>query len=159
MAGPNEAELIKRLRGEGLYDGQLLHLDFHPLNVLCVGREAKVILDWANARVGDARADVARTRSIFRLVSRWPTDLSPDFDAVRTALERAWWDGYTQVSGSLPDMTLFDIWTGIAFIRDLEQYIGRPDFWMEPTDFDRVRDDVASLKHQVGLSGGAIGDA
>jgi aminoglycoside phosphotransferase (APT) family kinase protein len=152
MAGSNEAELRKRLRDGGLHDGHLLHLDFHPLNVLCVGREATVVLDWANMRVGDARADVARTRSIFRLVSRPPTASSPGFDAARMALERAWVDGYIQAAGPLPDMTLFDIWAGVVFIRDMEQYIGRSDFWMEPADFDRARDYVATLKRQVGLS-------
>jgi aminoglycoside phosphotransferase (APT) family kinase protein len=152
MAGPNEAELRMRLLEAGLLDGHLLHLDFHPRNVLCVGREATVVLDWANVRVGDPRADVARTRSIFRLVSPPPSAASLDFDAVRVALERAWMDGYTEVAGPLPDMTLFEIWAGVAFIRDMEQYLGRPDFWMEPTDFDRVRDYVATLKHRAGLN-------
>jgi aminoglycoside phosphotransferase (APT) family kinase protein len=152
MAGPDETELRTRLREGGLRDGHLLHLDFHPLNVLCVGPEATVVLDWANVRVGDPRADVARTRSIFRLVSSPPTDSSPGFDSVRTTLERAWMDGYTQVAGPLPDMALFEIWAGVVFIRDMEQYLGRPDFWMEPADFDQVRDYVASLKQQAGLS-------
>ena len=96
---------------------------------------------------------VARTSSIFRLVSHPPADFASDFDAARTALARAWLAGYTQVAGPLPDMTLFDIWAGVVFIRDMEQYIGRPDFWMEPADFDRVRDYVAALKLRVGLSG------
>jgi hypothetical protein len=61
-------------------------------------------------------------------------------------------DGYTQLAGPLPDMALFEIWAGVVFIRDMEQYLGRPDFWMGPADFDRVRDYVASLKQRAGLS-------
>ena len=152
LAGPDEAALRTRLRAGGLRDGHPLHLDFHPRNVLCAGGEATVVLDWANVTVGDPRADVARTRSIFRLVSLPPTASSPGFDSVRTTLERAWMDGYTQRAGPLPDMALFEIWAGVVFIRDMGQYIGRPDFWMEPADFDRVRDYVATLKRRAGLS-------
>src|SRR5579864_1181628 len=57
LAGPDEEELRTRLQERGLDDGHLLHLDFHPRNVLCVGPEATVILDWANVAVGDPRAD------------------------------------------------------------------------------------------------------
>jgi aminoglycoside phosphotransferase (APT) family kinase protein len=153
MAGPQEVELSGRLRGLGLSDGHLLHLDFHPLNVLCVGREVTVVLDWANVKVGDPRADVARTMSIFQLVSQSPTVSSPDFKAVRTRLEHAWMAGYTQVAGPLPDMAVFEIWAVATFIRDMEKKIGMPDFWMEPADFDRLRDSVAALKRRAGFSG------
>ncbi|HEX6510380.1 MAG TPA: phosphotransferase [Chloroflexota bacterium] len=151
MAGPDEEELRARLRESGLRDGHLLHLDFHPRNVLCVGREATVVLDWANVKVGDPRADVARTRSIFRLVSP-PSSAAPGFDSVRMRLEHAWMDGYTQLAGPLENMLLFEIWAGVVFIRDMGQYLGREDFWMESADFDRVRDYVASLKQRAGLS-------
>lgn len=41
-----------------------LHLDYHPLNVLAEGGRVSAVLDWENVRLGDARADVARTLSI-----------------------------------------------------------------------------------------------
>jgi aminoglycoside phosphotransferase (APT) family kinase protein len=151
LAGPEEAELSMRLQKAGLNDGHLLHLDFHPLNVLCIGREATVVLDWANVAVGDSRADVARTMSIFRLVSPPPAASSYDFKLVRARLEHAWINGYTQVAGPLPDMALFEIWAGAVFIRDMEKKIGMPDFWMEPTDFARLRAYVDTLKQKAGL--------
>ena len=152
MAGPDEVELTARLRELGLRDGRILHLDFHPLNILCVGQEATVILDWANVAVGDTRADVARTMSILRLVSPPPAVSAPDFYSLRMALERAWIEGYTQIAGPLPDLTLFEIWAGVAFIRDMEKKIGMPEFWMAPADFDRLRSHVATLKRRAGLS-------
>jgi aminoglycoside phosphotransferase (APT) family kinase protein len=151
MADPDEAELKTRLRASGLRDGHPLHLDFHPLNVLCVGAEATVVLDWANVTVGDPRADVARTRSIFRLASPPSTASSSGLDSLRATLEGAWMEGYTQLAGPLPNMALFEIWAEVVFLRDMEQYIGRPDFWMEPSDFDRVRDHIALLKGRAGL--------
>ena len=38
----------------------LVHLDLHPLNVLMT-RRGPVVIDWANAAVGDAAVDVALT--------------------------------------------------------------------------------------------------
>jgi aminoglycoside phosphotransferase (APT) family kinase protein len=149
-AGPGEVELHARLRETNLRDGHILHLDFHPLNVLCVGSEATVILDWANVAVGDPRADVARTRSIFQLVTR--PSAAPGFASVRGSLERAWMAGYTQLTSTLPDMTLFEIWARLVFIRDMEQYLGRPDFWMELADFDRLRASVVTLKQRAGFT-------
>ena len=37
----------------------ILHLDFHPLNLVCGPRPALVALDWTEADVGDVHADVA----------------------------------------------------------------------------------------------------
>jgi Ser/Thr protein kinase RdoA (MazF antagonist) len=150
-AGPNEGELRARLRARGLRDGHILHLDFHPRNVLCVGQEVTVLLDWANVTVGDPRADVARTRSILQLVTPPPSVSGPDFAVARAKLERAWTDGYAQQAGPQPDMALFEIWAGVVFIRDMEQHLGKPDFWMGPSDFDRLRDHVATLKQRAGL--------
>jgi aminoglycoside phosphotransferase (APT) family kinase protein len=36
----------------------ILHLDLHPLNVM-IARSGPVVIDWANARVGDPDVDVA----------------------------------------------------------------------------------------------------
>ncbi|MGE3806911.1 MAG: phosphotransferase [Gemmataceae bacterium] len=41
-------------------DQALLHVDFHPLNLICTG-SGLVVLDWDSADVGDPWADVANT--------------------------------------------------------------------------------------------------
>ncbi len=52
---------------EGLPDGdRLCHGDFHPGNILMDGA-TPVLIDWTNARRGDAAADVARTLLILRI--------------------------------------------------------------------------------------------
>jgi aminoglycoside phosphotransferase (APT) family kinase protein len=149
--GPHEEELRSRLRMCGLRDGHILHLDFHPRNVLCTGQEATAVLDWANAEVGDPRADVARTLSIFRFVSP-PPGVGSTFATARARLERAWMDGYTEVTEPLPDMELFELWAAIVFIRDMEQHRGKPGFSMSPQDFDRVRVAIGRLRERTGLS-------
>ncbi len=37
----------------------ILHLDFHPINLLFQGLEGRAVLDWCDADVGDPHADVA----------------------------------------------------------------------------------------------------
>jgi len=57
------AELHRRLDAVPAPPGQqgrIVHLDLHPGNVL-VTPEGPVLIDWSNARVGDAAEDVATT--------------------------------------------------------------------------------------------------
>ncbi|MFI6325080.1 phosphotransferase [Nonomuraea sp. NPDC050556] len=62
--GRQLAALHTRLHGIAapgwLGDGQVLHLDLHPLNVLLTPYGPRVI-DWCNARGGDPALDVATT--------------------------------------------------------------------------------------------------
>ena len=44
----------------------LLHLDLHAMNVLVERGNICAVLDWANTRAGDPRADLAWTASILR---------------------------------------------------------------------------------------------
>ena len=55
----------------------LLHLDYHPLNLLIAGTDVSGVLDWANARAGDPRADIARTASILDLAPAAGGDYGP----------------------------------------------------------------------------------
>lgn len=64
-AGARAERLAPLLRG--FDDHRLLHLDFHPDNLMLAGDQI-VVLDWANVRVGPAAADLARTASIIDLV-------------------------------------------------------------------------------------------
>jgi Ser/Thr protein kinase RdoA (MazF antagonist) len=54
------AELHHRLHAISFEDGQLLHVDLHPDNVLLSGR-GPVVIDWTNARAGKPAFDVAVT--------------------------------------------------------------------------------------------------
>lgn len=51
---------------QGLSDGdRLLHLDFHPGNIIA-GPDGPRVIDWITAARGDPAADVARTTLLFR---------------------------------------------------------------------------------------------
>src|SRR5919107_2337650 len=68
-AGSGEEALVARLRETNPREDWLVHLDYHPLNVMTDGERVTGVLDWTNARAGDPRADYARTLTILRLDS------------------------------------------------------------------------------------------
>ena len=125
----------------------LLHLDYHPLNVMCVGSRVSGVLDWANVRVGDARVDLARTITLMRLAPSPPgTPLLVDRGA-RLILEAAWRAGYRSAARDLRigDGEPFDhldalcVVTGTLMERDLRPKLGRPGVWLTERHLARIR--------------------
>jgi aminoglycoside phosphotransferase (APT) family kinase protein len=92
---------------------RLLHLDYHPLNVLVHDQQVSTVLDWTNAHAGDPRADFARTVTILRLSP-------PRGGAVerlgRLLLEIGYRIGYGPLG---PDITPFYVWAALAMQHDL----------------------------------------
>ena len=77
------------------------------------------MLDWANARAGDPRADLARTASIILLGPAGPGE-PPGLGAlVRRALVAGWRHGYEAASGPVGDLAPFYVWAGALMVRDL----------------------------------------
>jgi aminoglycoside phosphotransferase (APT) family kinase protein len=58
-----QADLQRRLHALPWGGQSLLHLDFHPLNVL-MGPDGPVVIDWTNARPGPPGLDVAMSALI-----------------------------------------------------------------------------------------------
>jgi aminoglycoside phosphotransferase (APT) family kinase protein len=69
--------------------GQVLHLDFHPANVMLTSG-GPVVIDWTNARAGPAGADVAMAYLIMGSseVDQVPAPVRPLMKSFRTALIR-----------------------------------------------------------------------
>jgi aminoglycoside phosphotransferase (APT) family kinase protein len=117
-ANPGAETLTERLRTRAARPDALLHCDYHPLNVLTDGRRITGVLDWANASIGDARADAARTVSILRADVRGSEASLLIERGLRRALEWGWRRGYEQVA-PLGDLTLFYAWAGAVMEHDL----------------------------------------
>lgn len=99
----------------------LLHLDYHPLNVLVHGDRISAVIDWVNTRAGDPRHDVARTYSI---LTADPTAGDVDRSLVRS-FRHAWLDGYADAAGARPaELAAFVAWAGSHMGRDLAQRHG-----------------------------------
>jgi Ser/Thr protein kinase RdoA (MazF antagonist) len=74
-----------------LDDGtSLCHLDYQPFNVLADAGVITGIVDWSNARTGDARADIAWTTAVLAFAP----SLRPDLSTGVPAFTAAWRRGY-----------------------------------------------------------------
>ncbi|HEY2594570.1 MAG TPA: aminoglycoside phosphotransferase family protein, partial [Chloroflexota bacterium] len=129
----------------------LLHLDYHPLNVLTANGAVTCVLDWANAAIGDPRADVARTVSLLRLAPSPPGTPTALGFALRVLLELAWRTGYRRAAGRLGDMPAFYAWAGSMMERDLAPKVGQPGVWLQPSDLARIHQWTVTWKRQAGL--------
>ena len=118
----------------------LLHLDFHPFNVLVENGAVTAVLDWANARPGDPRADLARTLSLLQSAPL-PNGAAGARLRVRLhAFMTGWRDGYRQSTGWFAAPAPFCWWAGLVLERDLAPRLGRPDLpWLTPAYLARVR--------------------
>ncbi|GHO62619.1 hypothetical protein KSC_015110 [Ktedonobacter sp. SOSP1-52] len=116
-SGPDEKSLQECLHRAKQQALTLLHLDYHPLNVLTDGNKITAVLDWRNALSGDPRADAARTVSILRYVSLGRRSILELL--VLRIFEAGWRSGYEQKRGALGDMNLFYAWASVVMERDL----------------------------------------
>ncbi|WP_367898851.1 phosphotransferase family protein [Leptospira sp. WS58.C1] len=66
-----EKKVAKQLLGSLPEGSSILHLDFHPENVV-VTKDSFVIIDWMTALRGDPAADVASTVFLFQDAELWP---------------------------------------------------------------------------------------
>jgi aminoglycoside phosphotransferase (APT) family kinase protein len=132
-----DAHVASRLRSLPLLADRLLHLDYHPLNVLFEAGQVTAVLDWTNAHAGDPRADLARTLSILRLA---PPLGDVAQTIARRALELGWRSGYGSFG---PQMAPFYAWAGGAMLHDL---IGR----VSPAELEPARRWTAQWTRQLG---------
>jgi aminoglycoside phosphotransferase (APT) family kinase protein len=150
-SGPEEEPLQAQLRAVAGSTSMLLHLDYHPLNVMTDGEQITGVLDWANAQAGDPRADAARTISILRLSPVRPGTLPVKAHLLRRMIEHAWRRGYQEIRGTLGDMRLFYAWAGAVMARDLAPRVGRPGTGIEAHHMDRIRRWTDHWKARAGI--------
>ncbi len=149
--GPDEPALRDRLLQLSPRGDALLHLDYHPLNVMVDGARLSGVLDWANARPGDPRADLALTTAILRLFPVPPGTPRPLTLTLRRVLELAWRHGYRTFAGPTTDLAPFYAWAGAVRLRDLAPRLGKPGVWLRPEDLARIERWTASWKRRAGV--------
>lgn len=153
-AGPGETALQERLRALDRRSDALLHLDYHPLNVTVQSQRISGVLDWANARAGDPRADVARTLTLLTL-GPLPPDMPPLLrlaaGALRRLLAGGWRQSYEQRAGPLGDLSLFYAWAGAAMVHDLTPKLGQPRNWLTRQDLAQMARWADRWKRRAGV--------
>lgn len=112
---------------------RLLHLDYHPGNVLVRGGRIVAVLDWANAAADDPRYDRARTESQLAL----HPDPRMRRDRLRQDLLDSWRAGYGAHEGLEP---AFRRWAGAAMLTDLSPRLEDPAApWVTAELLERIR--------------------
>ncbi len=138
-SGNGDGALARELRRWSSGAQSIMHLDFHPLNVMVEGDTITGVIDWSNALIGDPRADVARTYSILTWMPFPPVEATHDVAQVRCALRRGWLRGYRDAAGPLSDLAPFLAWAAQVMVRDLGPKVGQVGFWLTESDLGRLR--------------------
>ena len=110
------------------------------------------VLDWANAAVGDPRADLARTVTLLRLAPSPPGTPAVLVLGLRRVLETGWWLGYQQLAGPFGDMAPFYAWAGAMMERDLRPKLGKHGVWLQPSDLARIHRWTTTWKRRAGVA-------
>lgn len=138
-AGPHDQSLQTALKDVVGAAPSLLHLDYHPANVLTDGTQVTGVLDWANTHLGDPRADVARTYTILMVEPYTPGRQPLTLALVRRLLTRSWRRGYEQVGGVLSDMPWFYVWAGSVMLRDLAPRVSDSQSWWQAQHLEQIQ--------------------
>jgi Ser/Thr protein kinase RdoA (MazF antagonist) len=150
-AGEEYRDLEQHALGLGLRTDTLIHMDFHPLNLVSDGASVTGILDWCGAAAGDPRADLARTE-ITLLAAPVPAGpMAPFLNLARHLILRAWRSGYREAAGSIPDFRPLRAWAGATLITEVMPVIDMPGVWGTREDMDRFRQLVDRWAREAGI--------
>lgn len=135
---PRHAHLAERLLAASTASDRLVHLDYHPLNVIVDGATTSII-DWAYAAAGDARADLALTAVALEIAPAPRSRLGPLLRLSRKIAMRQWRASYRDVAGSMPDYRPFMAWACAFRYRVTDATLGRPGVWATPKDQEELQ--------------------
>ncbi len=129
----------------------LIHMDFHPLNLISDGAVLTGIIDWSGAAAGDPRADLARTAITLIAAPVPPGPTKPLLNLARSLIIRAWRSGYQETAGAMPDYRPFRAWAGATLLAEAELVIDRPNVWGTERDMQRFRRLVEVWAKEAGI--------
>ena len=141
--------LAERMKSVDIATDTLIHMDFHPLNVVALGNEVTGVLDWAGAAAGDRRADLARTHYTLASAPIPPGPMKPLFAVMRGLMIRSWRAGYKDVAGPLPEYRQFMAWAGATLVLETERVVGREAVWANREDLERFKKMVSAWERHA----------
>jgi len=140
---PEYAYLADNAIASGITTATLIHLDYHPLNVIVSDGGRASVIDWAYSAAGDPRADLAVTAATFETAPIPPGPLRPLLNFMRVLAARAWRDGYREVAGAMPDYRPYLAWACAMMLRGTEETLGRPGVWSTQEDIEALHRHIA----------------
>lgn len=129
-AGPALAPLRDRLAAMPRAD-RLLHLDYHPENVLMAGDEVTGVIDWTNTLPGPPHIDLGRSRAILQMVRSLPT-VTPEVAGALDAFETGLVAGHAGIHGPDPAPKLSLAWGVGMLCVDFEPHADESGGWVTP---------------------------
>ncbi|MDP2675884.1 MAG: aminoglycoside phosphotransferase family protein [Dehalococcoidia bacterium] len=133
------ADLATHARTLGLSTSSLIHMDFHPLNLLSDGTAVTGVIDWPRAGAGDPRADLARTEITLLAAPIPPGPAAAFLNLARRLILRAWRSGYRETAGLMPDYRPFRAWAGATLLAEIIPIIDQPNVWGTREDIEKFR--------------------
>ena len=127
----------------------LLHLDYHPSNILTDGRQITGVLDWTNSYLGDARADIARTYTILRVEPLVPGRHPIIAYIARLLLSWGWRRGYKKAAGKLHKMAWFYVWAGTVMERDLAPRVNDSESLWQSYHLEKIRNWTTRMRKRA----------
>lgn len=129
----------------------LIHMDFHPLNLVTDGKTVTGILDWSRAAAGDPRADLARTEITLLTAPVPPGPAAALMNLARRLILRAWRSGYREEAGAVPEFEVWRAWAGATLLAEALQVIGQPGVWGTAEDMERLKGFIARWAREAGI--------
>lgn len=119
----------------------VIHGDFHRNNILVRQDGSAVVIDWSNARLADARMDLAWTRLLQELRSR------PDGGAEEMAL----YEGHS--GGAVREIEYFDCLASMRLLLSVlnSLHFGAATQGMRPEAEDSMRRDAGFMRYPAAL--------
>lgn len=143
--------LVEHARSLNLSNNTLIHMDFHPLNVICDGTVMTGVVDWAGATMGDRLADLARTASCLLAAPLPPGPLRVFFQFSRQVFLKGWRAGYEEVAGPIPNYRPLMAWAGATLLAEIEQVIGQPYVWGTEQDLQKLKSFIRVWQEEAGI--------
>lgn len=140
LSAPQKSKLRAYLRA--LPDGNtLLHLDFHPDNVL-IGDDAETVIDWATAARGAVGADLAMTYFLFHEAELFPGISKLQemlYNTIRKFVYRGYIKHYVSLRGTTHEAVMVQV-------RDwyLPILVCRLALWSAPTEVARLQAQITA---------------
>lgn len=129
-AGTSLAPLRGRLAALPHAD-RLLHLDFHPENVMIDGADVTGIIDWTNTLPGPPHIDLGRSRAILRLIGMLP-DVPREIVTAVDAFAAGLVEGHASIHGPDPEPDLTLAWGVATQCIDFAPQAALPESWVTP---------------------------
>lgn len=135
--GPALAPLRPKLEAVPNAD-RLLHLDYHPQNVMMTPGTVEGVIDWTNTLTGPPPMDLARSRAILRAVAEG-RPLDDERREAMNAYEAGLVEAHARVAGPDPHPALSAAWGMAMTVDDLAGHLGKAGSWVTPALLDTLR--------------------